>query len=653
MIYISLLSFRSDLQQAFKVLLTYCCPHTGPNHATIKNPDRSHEPRALKSLQEATDDLVNALLDDTMTMHQDGASAGKQSRAVRVAHAYPPMQPPPTYVPDMVERFNGHSSNSAVSRANLNAFAANRLQACPAPPASQRPSNSLQPKTTSRQRKGTVRKRRSSRETAMQQGPTFSRHTGAIQTKVAAVQHTETSKAVPENPPKLNRKSMSILALTDDMRLDHRGVMDIRRSKTTREPGKFAALKQKGVLKMMTTALTDRLHRANKATETEVKEADQGRGAGFYNYESNQFVKDVMANAPTQKRQVPSRLAEICERHMPPTNEAQLSHDGSGVRIFNRQSVRSSNSQGSTDDPFADPISDPFADPDCTKRATTEFVTRLKATTPRKTSRNPIPGTPPGYRFDMESVMRDSYSSMLPFPPVAASTPRVFLNRRRSSGADGPLRESSATARRASSVLALSPDVDVLDTQADATSGGVPDPAMPNTGRNLAPMHGYTYQPMLIVPSRKKHPSPNKIDLQLLETRLREQWPDTISGATETKKHPSPLKIDMQVLSEQFRKAYPDLVRGNTPKQRQKHSKLHRVVTFDEETDELALSFVPSTPEKLAVPRRRKASSVASFSQVMAADNKANRKTMAMHKCAGMAAPTPHMPLACPAYHQA
>jgi hypothetical protein len=612
------------------------------------------------------------VLDDTITVEQQVRFGSTKLSAAGFVNAHRPKQPAP-YVPGLVEPFNGSSTKSAISRANMKAFEANRLQAETPPGLSfrNRPTTSLQPKTTSRQRKGTVRYRRSSRgsndtepqhpdyrparevlersdlpQTTIFPAPTMPRQAAKKLTQNLQVHEPVISNEVSGDRCNLNRQSASVLALTEATKLNPDGVMAMRRSKTTRESGKTRAVKQKGVLKKMTYALTDRLHLTHKATVVEAHEADEDRGCGFYDYETNQFIRDVVADVPTQKRQLPSRLAEIFEREEPNRDSQHIS-DSSFERISDRKRSKSSISKES--------CGDPFADPDSPKRSSTDFVNRLKATTPSKDGRVPNPATPSASPTNMESLLRSSVNSLLPFAPVGASTPRIIIGRRRSYVGDESAKQSKLTNRMSASVLALTTDMDAVETVSDESSDDDSDDDMPSTGHNLAPVHGYTYQPVLNAPNRKKHPSPNKIDLELLETRLREKWPETLSQATEkAKKHPSPLKVDMQALGEQFRKAYPDLLGGNTPNHSEKGEDSYCVVKHQDDTDELALSFATSTPEKKrVVSRHRKVSSLACFSEAAALDAKTKRKTMAMSQYADLLSPASHMQLACPAYHHA
>ncbi|OIW28902.1 hypothetical protein CONLIGDRAFT_645060 [Coniochaeta ligniaria NRRL 30616] len=624
--------------------------------------------RTLQYRRDQDDELASALLNDTTTMEQQATHGSKNLSAAGVGDAYAPKHTRP-YVPEMVERFNGHASNNAISRANMNAFQTNRLQAFPGPSSRHRPSTAVQPKTTSRQRKGTVRYRRSSRG-SIGVGPQQAEYQPASekldrsdlpqtrvrqprkQLKVPKVQAPDSSDELPNDRRKLNRMSESVLNLTDATKLDPRDVMAVCRSKTTRESAKASPVKHRGgVLKKMTNALTDRLHLTHKTIEVEPHEVDELRGSGFYDYKTNTFTRHVVADIPTEKRHLPSRLAEIYERERL-DQDAQQNSDDSFEWISGRKNTESSPSTNSS--PSTDSFDDPFADPECVKRITTDFVNRLKATTPSKATRSPTPVTPSASPPYMETLMRGSVNSLLPSPPAGASTPRIIVSRRRSHTVYGSIKQSKPVTRTSASVLALSADLAAFDIGSDASSVEDSDDDMPSTGHYLAPVHGYTYQPVLNAPDRKKHPSPNKTDLELLETRLREHWPETLAQATEkAKKHPSPLKIDIQALGEQFRKEYPDLLAGNTPNHSEKGDGSYCVLSSIDETDELALSFVITTPEKRVVSRHRKTSSVSCAGQAVALEAKNKRKTIAMSKLAGRLNSASHLQLACPAYHQA
>lgn len=638
---------------------------------TFKKADHNLAHGAFEGRWETTGELVSAVLDDTVTLEQQGIYGSTKLSDAGIAKTLAPRQPV-SYIPGMGQAFDDCSSNSAIYRANMNAFAANRLQADAhtGPSFQSRPTTSLQPMTTSRQGRDTLSYHKSSRgssgiepqHTSSRPALEVSERSGLQQTTLFPApamprQHANNEINNPEgyesgisqnrsgNRPCFKRQSTSILALTDSTKLNPQDVMAIRRSKTTRDTRKSTISKQKSVIKKMTHALTDRLHLTHKATEVEARKADEDRGFGFYDYESNQFIRDVKEDIPTQKRQLPSRLAQICERDEP-HKDAEHMKDNSKVWISDGKRPNSSTSNASYDDPFADP--------DSTEGFTTDFVIRLKATTPQKDGRTPTLTTPSASPSNMDSLLRSSLNSLLPFPPAGASTPRITVHRRRSYVGDEAAKQWKLTNRMSTSVLALSAGFDAVEAELDRSSDDDSEDGMPGRGHNLAPMHGYTYQPVMNAPNRKKHPSPNKIDLELLETRLREKWPETLSQATENaKKHPSPLKVDIQALGEQFRNAYPDLLGGNTPDRSEKgDDHPYSILRSEDGTDELALSLAASTPEK-RVTRHRKTSSLARFNQVAALDAKTKRKTIAMPKCAGLLNPEPHMQLACPAYHQA
>ncbi|KAJ9137434.1 hypothetical protein NKR19_g8201 [Coniochaeta hoffmannii] len=446
----------------------------------------------------------------------------------------------------------------------------------------------------------------------------------------------------------LKCQSASILALTNATKLNPQNAMAIRRSKTTREARKSTITKQQSVLKKMTNALTDRLHlTAHRATEIEPHEADGDRGSGFYDYQTNQFVRDVVADIPTQKRHLPSRLAEIIGREEPNKDIRDMRY-ASSEAICDRKRSKSSTS--------TEACEDPFADTNCNEQFTTEFVNRLKATTPPKDGQKSTPATPSASPANMDALLRDSINSLLPFPPLGALTPRIIVERRRSYGVDGHSKQLGMARGMSTSIFALSVDLDAVEAVSDESSDDDSDGDRRSAEQHLAPTHGYSYQPVLNVPSRKRHPSPNKLDLQVLESRLREKWPETLSQATEkAKKHPSPLKVDIQALGEQFRQAYPDLIGGNTPNHNKKGACSPSAIRkkSEDETDELALSFATSTLEKRRITRHRKVSSVACLSQAVALDAKSKRQTIAMSKYGGLLTPASHVRVAYPAYHQA
>ncbi|KAB5577617.1 hypothetical protein GE09DRAFT_1260318 [Coniochaeta sp. 2T2.1] len=665
---------KLDFSTSFRVNQDgiFCQDRPVPSYlANFDDTDKKYATGAFQYSDDTTSQLLSDLL-ASPTMEQQVISGSKKRSAAGFANASPPKPPKSKpYIPDMVEQSNGQVSSDAISRANMSAFAANRLQAQAHELflSRRKPSTSVQPKTTSRQRKGTVRYPRPSRgsngaephqpgykpvweildrsglpQVKICQPPITTYPTELSQAQASTIQGSLTID-LQEDRRKFNRKFESILALTDAVRLEPKHVMDIRRSKTAREPKRADSTKQKGVFKKMTNALTDRLHLMHKATPVEAHEADEGRG-GFYDYEANQFMKDIEADIPTQKRQLPSRLTEIYERGSY-DNVAKSVSDDHFDAISEVQSFEPSPSK-EADDPFADPDS---------SRLTTDFVSRLKATTPLKSGGDATPVTPSASFSTMDGLLRSSINSLLPYPPVGASTPRLRAHHRHYKDLEGSEVKHAKSANCLSHIVTR----DESDMSCDEAPKAESDDDMPNMGRNLRPDHGCTDRPVLNAPNRKKHPSPNKLDLELLETRLREHWPETLSQATEqAKKHPSPLKVDMQALGEQFRQTYPDLLAGKTPDQvatkkrpgAGKSGDVCLVENADEdEKDELALSFVTSTPEKRGRSRHRKVSSASLSSQEAMLNKKNKRRTVTMSEFLGGVDATDE--LACAAYRLA
>jgi hypothetical protein len=464
--------------------------------------------------------------------------------------------------------------------------------------------------------------------------------------KIKEIHPSASDNQVPNHLLSRNRQSASVLALSDATKLGSEDVMALRRSKTTRYSKKDVVTKQQSVLKKMTVALTDRLHlTAPKGTKAEPHAADGDRGSGYHDYGTNQFVQDVVSDIPTQKRQLPSRLTEIYERNECSKESEHISDELHG------QSTKKQRPRSSTG---MDLYDDPFADADCTRRFTTDFVHRLKATTPPKDGRDLAPVTPSVSSSDMEALLRGSINSLLPFPPLGASTPRITVTRRRSSGFEEANRPLMFAKRKSISGVSPGAHWEVANVGLDQAWEEHVDDTMRDAGHNAAPPHPFTYRPILNMPNRKKHPSPNKVELELLESRLRRKWPETLSQATENaKKHPSPLKIDMQALGDQFRTAYPDLLGGNTPDRRKKATDLRSAANCEDERDELALSLVLPTPEKKRATRPRKVSSVICFGQTAALGTQHRRSTIVMNQCGSLLNPGRHAPLVCPDYHHA
>lgn len=187
------------------------------------------------------------------------------------------------------------------------------------------------------------------------------------------------------------------------------------------------------------------------------------------------------------------------------------------------------------------PLAEIFADKEAVniREAPTEFGNRLQEDHACEADTNVSPSPLVEDPFKTENILDSSLDSILPFPPLAASTPPARHRR-----AFRALSQPDANAE-------VAPPPSIIR----AGFGVAPSESLPNLtlvnagcaalremdhnivgdyrrGRHRVSKFDFGHIPVLGDEDRKKHPSPNKKDLELLEMRFRKQFPNIVHRAT-------------------------------------------------------------------------------------------------------------------------
>lgn len=548
---------RSDTRGTFSD--SCCLAHhianlscSGVYQGTAPNFSRNCQRQAPQHYPKTVDELASALLDDS--------TSDQQALAIESSHSNVAEQGTlPTG--DLPEETSPRHTHDAMMQANMAAFTANRQIASPP---SHMPSRTLKSKPSVRQSKGYV-----TRGKVAQSGGSL-RPQGSVRRQL-----TTTTPELPDSSAtKLTlSNTKDILGIVKQMRAQELGDFDpldlsdeaprkvdrrsmagalnerpnnvttVRRSKTTRSSRKTGLSKQKSVLKKMTDAITDRLHLTNKSATTEAPAADSGGS------EMNEFLMDVTAGRPTQERK-PSIRNRVVKRG----NPDRLTQPQQIIGVHSeRRSPRRSKSL----------TQDPFSDPEEAIRVPTEFVNRLKASSISRPSFSTLGG------LDSDSLLRGSLSSFLQLTPNASSSPRVEFLPAQDEDFNNPM-QSKALMPTFGNCVATGASL-VSDTPVEQSYQEKED--VIDTDRLATyPTGGPVVKMARRATNRKKHPSPSKDDLAILETQLRTEYSAALSRKTRklrviqeselgmTKKHPSPRKVDIQTLGRQFRQLYPEVL---------------------------------------------------------------------------------------------
>jgi hypothetical protein len=571
---------RSDTRGMF--CDPYCLAHhtadlfcSGVYQGAVPNFSHNPQRRAVQHSPKTIDELASALLDDSTSEQQalttESAHSSVAEQGTLIAG----------YLPDETSPQHTH----AMMQANMAAFAKNRQITSPP---THMPSRTLRSKASVRQSNGYVTRGR------VAQGGGSLRHQGSVRRQLTttspelpdtsatrlALSNTKDVLGLAKQMRAQELRDFSALNLSEEAprKVDRRsmaGVLNerpnnvatVRRSKTTRSSRKTGLSKQKSVLKKMTDAITDRLHLTNKSAITEDPAADSGDS------EMNEFLMDVIASRPTQERK-PSIRNRVVKR-------------GNPDRLTEPQQIIGVYSEGRSPRRSKSLTQDPFSDPEEAIRVPTEFVNRLKASSVSRPSFSTMGGS------ESDSLLRGSLGSVLHLTPKASSSPRVQILWAQDEDFNNPL-QSRALMPTSGNAVAAGASL-VSDTPTEQSFEDKEEVIDPD---RLAPMHELTYMyptggPVVKLArratNRKKHPSPSKDDLAILETQLRAEYSAALSRKTRkirviqegelgmTKKHPSPRKADIQSLGRQFRQLYPEVLERSIAEKSSESEKIEEI----------------------------------------------------------------------------
>ena len=182
---------------------------------------------------------------------------------------------------------------------------------------------------------------------------------------------------------------------------------------------------------------------------------------------------------------------------------------------------------------------DPFEDPIFVNRAPTEFETRLrKSSFSSEIDQSIVPSLPTRNPFETERVFESSIDSLLPSSPLATSTPRARSTRLHVVS-DSPTKKSRHDPTADPIGASLHAGTPSLNAHTEDLSGEPDTQVLQPMNRNgfcVVNPRGRArlgYMPVLGSQDRKKHPSPNKSDLELLGDRFRKQFPRLILNSPD------------------------------------------------------------------------------------------------------------------------
>ncbi|KAL1879899.1 hypothetical protein VTK73DRAFT_6711 [Phialemonium thermophilum] len=182
-------------------------------------------------------------------------------------------------------------------------------------------------------------------------------------------------------------------------------------------------------------------------------------------------------------------------------------------------------------------LQDPFSRSENTTRTAQRFQAQLDAGTKEGISEPSLSLCDP---FKAEDVFDGNLNGVLPSSPLASSTPRVRLNcTRYGNSLESPTKraKNNTQSRRLGAMILMDPsDFDPLAESLPVE--GKKRFVLRGTSKNKCRPQGakkilgaFSYVPVVGAQDRKKHPSPNKSDLEALEVRFRKHFPQLVSRA--------------------------------------------------------------------------------------------------------------------------
>ena len=515
---------------------------TQPKKQTIRAVPYSHQQRGGRDPPETIDDIASALLDDS-SMEQQAhlgvklpATTGTVSHPSKVKGAgLAPIEPNGLYQTRLVAPVtgpHGASDGTIDDRKNL---VSEKKSPCPPIPR----------KASGRRRKGSVRTRRVSPRGSSGIGPTRS---------------TTRSRAgsldpLGMNPPKLAAStSMSLGGLRDQgeggpipsttrsadpgdaagsvlvispttqaSKPEPRPMPCLPPSRTNSRVSRL--MKQKSVFKKMTNALADRFYAKSQIFT-------KGRGAADGNPSVEIFTDQKEGNL--QESAPDTAVASVTAHRSGNPDKGRVSMIDAG------HSLRKSASNNGTYHRISELLEDPFKDPASKKRSPTEFENRLRQKSVSESDYSVVRPLSIGDPFETEKVFDSSINSILPSAPLAFSTPRTRTESSFSFAVSGsPTKKAKA---------AMPPDLlganlatgSLESRSSDLNQDNFDGQVLRETSRNIAGRQRrrpakleFSYVPVVGADDRKKHPSPNKSDLEILEMRFRKQFPQIVHGTVD------------------------------------------------------------------------------------------------------------------------
>ncbi|KAK0728622.1 hypothetical protein B0T26DRAFT_768305 [Lasiosphaeria miniovina] len=271
---------------------------------------------------------------------------------------------------------------------------------------------------------------------------------------------------------------------------------------------KMTRLVKQNLFKKMSNALADRLHSKSHAKEPRTRTQD------------NHKQVDVFIE-PRPQVPIPEKLSSVPTVRIGLKESANFSKDqdentvGEHVPRTNLPENRESLLQPKLSE-------DPFSEAPTVKRPVTEFENRLRT----NSLDDSITGAPLRTNpFETEKLFESKIDSMLPSPPVASSTPRSKYGRFQPLN-ESPTKRSRGMATRdgSSSESGASPASESKDALVQKFDSWEKK-RKPGSNKRLKPHLALSYIPVIDSADRKKHPSPAKRDLELMEKELRLQYP--------------------------------------------------------------------------------------------------------------------------------
>ena len=322
------------------------------------------------------------------------------------------------------------------------------------------------------------------------------------------------------SPAEITQKAEHMLAARPSPNPNSRPMPCIPPSKTTSRVSRL--MKQRSVFKKMTDALADRFY--NKSQIFSKSRGTMGENPAGQMFPAEQPVNLLERDSP---------VVSIGLRRHEGENRGRDGAQGlDGVRVSRKPTLKNGKSLRN-----AKSLEDPFSEPACVKRSPTEFENLLRDKSISETDVSFVPRLPTKNPFETENVLGSSIDAILPSAPLASSTPRLRLERS-SAASDSPTKKSRGTV--ASDVIGASLCTDTFDSKTPGPSrDGLGCQVLRETSQNIIGARnrraklGYSYVPVVGAEDRKKHPSPNKSDLELLEMRFRKQFPKLTLGVPD------------------------------------------------------------------------------------------------------------------------